>query len=74
MFKLTTLKIILKIICICIGCFQGMDIFAQKQANIWHLGNNRSIDFSSGEPVEVPGSAINAYEGCASYCDLLFLA
>jgi hypothetical protein len=49
----------------------SIEAFAQKQANVWHLGNNRSIDFSSGEPVEVPGSAINAYEGCASYCDSL---
>jgi len=49
----------------------SIQAFSQKQANVWHLGNNRSIDFSSGEPVEVPGSAINAYEGCASYCDSL---
>ena len=46
-------------------------LHAQKQANVWHLGNNRTIDFSSGEPVEIPGSAISAYEGCASYCDSL---
>ena len=45
--------------------------FAQKQSNQWHLGNNRTIDFSSGEPVEILGSAISAYEGCASYCDSL---
>jgi gliding motility-associated-like protein len=45
--------------------------YAQKQANVWHLGNNRTIDFSSGEPVEISGSAISAYEGCASYCDSL---
>ncbi|MFN5627723.1 MAG: hypothetical protein ACK48W_00420, partial [Bacteroidota bacterium] len=46
-------------------------VCAQKQANVWHLGNNRAIDFSSGEPVEISGSAISAYEGCASYCDSL---
>ena len=43
--------------------------FAQKQANIWHFGNGRSLDFSSGAPVNVTGSQIFTYEGCASYCD-----
>lgn len=45
--------------------------FGQKEANIWHFGDNRTIDFTSGEPVEMSGSAISAYEGCASYCDSL---
>jgi hypothetical protein len=45
--------------------------FGQKEANIWHFGDNRTIDFTSGEPVEMSGSAILAYEGCASYCDSL---
>jgi len=42
---------------------------AQKQANIWHFGDGRCLDFSSGSPVIVPGSAMNTYEGCASWCD-----
>jgi hypothetical protein len=45
--------------------------FGQKEANVWHFGDNRTIDFTSGEPVEMSGSAISAYEGCASYCDSL---
>jgi hypothetical protein len=45
--------------------------FGQKEANVWHFGDNRTIDFASGEPVEMSGSAISAYEGCSSYCDSL---
>jgi hypothetical protein len=45
--------------------------FGQKEANVWHFGDNRTIDFTSGEPVEMSGSAISAYEGCSSYCDSL---
>jgi gliding motility-associated-like protein len=44
-------------------------IQAQKQANIWHFGDGRCLDFSSGAPVVVSGSAMNTPEGCASYCD-----
>lgn len=43
--------------------------FAQKQADVWHFGLGRSIDFSSGEPELVAGSQIASYEGTASYCD-----
>ena len=51
--------------------FLGSESHAQKQANVWHFGVEHSLDFSSGEPVQVSGSAIFAYEGCASYCDSL---
>jgi gliding motility-associated-like protein len=44
--------------------------FAQKQANIWHFGDGRSIDFSSGVPVMLSGSQIQgAKRGSASYSD-----
>lgn len=43
---------------------------AQNQANVWHFGSGRSIDFNSGEPVLVPGSQIASYEGTTSYCDV----
>lgn len=42
---------------------------AQKQANIWHFGEGRSLDFSSGAPVSLTGSQMVTFEGCASYCD-----
>ena len=44
-------------------------VFAQKQANIWHFGDGKSIDFSSGVPISLSGSQMNTYEGCASYSD-----
>jgi gliding motility-associated-like protein len=46
-------------------------IFSQKQANVWHFGSGLSIDFNSGEPVEIPGSQMFTFEGSASYCDTL---
>ena len=49
--------------------FLNSIIFCQKQAQIWHFGNGRSLDFTSGEPVKVNGSQIYTFEGCASYCD-----
>lgn len=42
---------------------------AQKQANHWHFGDNRSIDFSTGAPISVGGSQLVTYEGCASVSD-----
>ena len=42
---------------------------AQKQANIWHFGLGQCVDFSSGNAVQVSGSAIQSFEGSASYCD-----
>jgi gliding motility-associated-like protein len=43
--------------------------FAQKQANFWHFGDGQSLDFSSGNPVQVNGTAINTFEGSTSYAD-----
>jgi gliding motility-associated-like protein len=67
----THINSILKFLCLSAFTLLCADVYSQKQANVWHLGNNRTIDFSSGEPVETLGSAISAYEGCASYCDSL---
>jgi gliding motility-associated-like protein len=57
------LIVILLITCLKKACF------SQLQANIWHFGNGRSLDFSSGTPVNTTGSQIFTTEGCASYCD-----
>ncbi|MFM8433409.1 MAG: PKD domain-containing protein, partial [Bacteroidota bacterium] len=43
--------------------------FAQKEANVWHFGFGQSLDFNSGTAVQVPGSSISTFEGCASVCD-----
>lgn len=44
-------------------------LHAQKQANIWHFGDGRCLDFTSGTPVVVTGSLISTTEGSASYSD-----
>jgi len=35
----------------------------------WYFGNNCALDFSSGSPVNVNGSALATQEGCASISD-----
>jgi gliding motility-associated-like protein len=42
---------------------------AQFQANVWHFGNGRALDFSTGVPVNITGSQMFSAEGCASYAD-----
>ncbi|MEP7263776.1 MAG: hypothetical protein ABI772_04735, partial [Bacteroidota bacterium] len=43
--------------------------YAQKESNNWLFGTNVWLDFSSGTPVSVSGSAMNVAEGCASFSD-----
>ena len=38
-------------------------------ANFWYFGYGGAIDFISGTPVAVPGSAMNTSEGAASISD-----
>ncbi|MCU0434312.1 MAG: gliding motility-associated C-terminal domain-containing protein [Bacteroidia bacterium] len=42
---------------------------AQGQNNNWYFGTQAALDFNSGTPVSVSGSAINTTEGCASISD-----
>jgi gliding motility-associated-like protein len=42
---------------------------AQFQANVWHFGNGRTLDFSTGVPVNATGSQMFSTEGSASYAD-----
>jgi gliding motility-associated-like protein len=60
---------IIKLLIVFATLILGNNSFAQKQANIWHFADGKSLDFSSGAPVNVTGSQIFTYEGCASYCD-----
>jgi gliding motility-associated-like protein len=48
---------------------QHLVCIAQKQANYWHFGLGRCLDFTSGSPVNVAGSQIFSVEGSASYAD-----
>ena len=35
----------------------------------WYFGENAALDFNSGEPVNVPGSQLNSFEGTACISD-----
>jgi hypothetical protein len=64
------LKTSIKILYLCILIFKISNFAcAQKQANFWHFGIGQSLDFSSGNPVQVNGTAINTFEGSTSYAD-----
>jgi gliding motility-associated-like protein len=59
------------IVCIIILFISFTEIYAQREANIWHFGNGNSLDFNSGAAVQTTGSAMQTNEGCASYSDAL---
>ncbi|MES2394899.1 MAG: T9SS type A sorting domain-containing protein [Bacteroidota bacterium] len=44
-------------------------LFAQKENNIWHFGQNAGLNFNSGSPVAFTNSAMNLLGGSASICD-----
>lgn len=44
--------------------------FAQKQLNQWRFGKNCGLDFNSGNPVPVTGSAMSTTEGVSSIADV----
>ena len=47
-----------------------INIHAQQQEQWnWYFGTNAALNFSSGSPVAVAGSAINTTEGCATISD-----
>ncbi len=52
--------------------FCGLPVGYAQLSNhglIWHFGNHVGLDFTSGTPVKITGSAMDSYEGCSSYCD-----
>src|SRR5665213_705174 len=63
-----SLKLIVTLLIINIALFTNIG-FAQPQAYNWYFGQNAALNFSSGNPVSISGSAMNTYEGCASISD-----
>jgi hypothetical protein len=64
--------LLLKLFAVCkFLLFNSFVAIGQKQANIWHFGDSICVDFTSGAPVQIPGSSQATFEGCASYCDSL---
>ena len=44
-------------------------LFSQGENNKWYFGSNAAMDFNSGAPVAIAGSALNTSEGSASIAD-----
>lgn len=49
--------------------FAGQKVQGQMEGYVWHFGQGKCLDFNSGVGVEVEGSAMWTFEGCASFCD-----
>ncbi len=47
----------------------SIDLWSQKEGNIWYFGNNAGISFSSGSPTALTDGQISTREGCASIAD-----
>ena len=48
----------------------SLSLYGQKEANIWHFGENAGLDFNPGSPAtSIGGSAMVTQEGCASIAD-----
>lgn len=53
----------------CSVLFLPCILFAQNEGNVWYFGDGIGLDFSSGSPVQVPGGAMETFEGCAIVSD-----
>jgi hypothetical protein len=41
-------------------------VYSQGEANIWYFGFQAGVDFSSGSPIALTDSQMNAFEGCTT--------
>ena len=44
-------------------------INAQNEGLVWYFGLGAGLDFSNGDPVQIPGGAMETFEGCAIVSD-----
>ena len=44
-------------------------INAQNEGLVWYFGIGAGLDFSNGDPVQIPGGAMETFEGCAIVSD-----
>ena len=65
MKSIKQLPLILALQCL----FFSVHCFAQQQSWNWYFGSDAAVNFSTGNPVAVSGSAMYAFEGCASISD-----
>ena len=60
---------IVKYIFIAVFISYSLNLFSQKEGNIWYFSNHAGLDFNSGSPVPLTNSAMGASEGCSSISD-----
>ncbi len=63
-----------KVLCYLILCFifcmSGISpAYAQREANVWHFGSGRALDFTGGIPISLNSSAMSTFEGSSSVCN-----
>ena len=49
--------------------FLVLQIFSQKQANIWYFGQNAGIDFNFTPPKALADGELDTLEGCSTFSD-----
>ena len=49
--------------------FFVLQIFSQKQANIWYFGQNAGLDFNFTPPKALANGELNTLEGCSTFSD-----
>ena len=47
----------------------SLNLFAQKEANIWYFGENAGLDFSTNPPTALTDGLLSTDEGCSSFSD-----
>ncbi|WP_299835745.1 T9SS type B sorting domain-containing protein [uncultured Tenacibaculum sp.] len=52
-----------------IALISCLNIFAQKEANIWYFGRNAGIDFNTSPPTALTDGQLNTLEGCSTFSD-----
>jgi gliding motility-associated-like protein len=54
---------------LCFFLLSPLLLSAQNAGTVWYFGAAAGLDFSGGNPVQVPGGAMEAFEGCAIVSD-----
>ena len=49
--------------------FFSLNLFSQKEANIWYFGENAGLDFNTSPPQAIGNGQLSTREGCSSFSD-----
>jgi gliding motility-associated-like protein len=49
--------------------FFSLNLFSQKEANIWYFGENGGLDFNTSPPQAIGDGQLSTREGCSSFSD-----